>query len=321
MQAVRRPAQTSLNDAWQQSVVKPWARSFQGRYPFASSDDDASFPELVRFIRDQTGLIRAFINQQLAGALELHGDQWVPSAAGGQGIRFDPVFLRSLNVLQGIAQHLLASGAAQYRFDLMPQPTPDVTETLLTIDGQKLKYFNQADRWQPFVWPGNDLLVSGTRLEWHTVQSGLNKSLERDGRWALIRILESAHVEPLSNTRLRLTWLAKPSPAGTAAPLAATGALPVPASDPDSLLPGTPLTPPPKTFTHPITCVMRTDAGKGPLELLALRGFTMPSRIFAPAPGPAVIKHTGPPPLPASVVTVAQHAAVPLPRGTVPEVK
>ncbi|MFL9999329.1 ImcF-related family protein, partial [Paraburkholderia sediminicola] len=85
MQAVLRPAQASLNDAWRQSVVEPWARSFQGRYPFASSGDDASFPELVRFIRDQTGLIPAFINQQLAGALELHGDQWVPGSAGAQG--------------------------------------------------------------------------------------------------------------------------------------------------------------------------------------------------------------------------------------------
>ncbi|MFP3565146.1 ImcF-related family protein [Paraburkholderia sp. SIMBA_030] len=321
MQAVLQPAQASLNDAWRQSVVEPWARSFQGRYPFASSGDDASFPELVRFIRDQTGLIPAFINQQLAGALELHGDQWVPGSAGAQGIRFDPTFLRNLNVLQGIASHLLASGAAQYRFDLMAQPTGDVTETLLTIDGQKLKYFNQADHWQPFVWPGNDLLVTGTRLEWQTVQSGLNRSFERDGRWAFIRMLESAHVEPLSDARFRLTWSATPGSSGAAPPSAGTAAVPVPASDPDSLLPGTPLAPLPKTFTHPITYVMRTDAGKGPLELLALRGFTMPPRIFAPAPAPAAMKSAGPPPLPASAVAAARHASVPLPHGTIPYVE
>jgi type VI secretion system protein ImpL len=321
MQAVLRPAQASLNDAWRQSVVEPWARSFQGRYPFASSSDDASFPELVRFIRDQTGLIPAFINRQLAGALELHGDQWVPGSAGAQGIRFDPTFLHNLNVLQGIASHLLASGAAQYRFDLMPQPTGDVTETLLTIDGQKLKYFNQADRWQPFVWPGNDLLVTGTRLEWQTVQSGLSKSFERDGRWAFIRMLESAHVEPLSDARFRLTWLATPASSGAVPAAIATAAVPVPASDPDSLLPGTPLAALPKTFTHPITYVMRTDAGKGPLELLALRGFTMPSRIFAPAPSPAATKSAGPPPLPASAVAAARHAAVPLPHGALPDVE
>ncbi|MFM0751448.1 type VI secretion IcmF C-terminal domain-containing protein, partial [Paraburkholderia sediminicola] len=236
-------------------------------------------------------------------------------------IRFDPTFLHNLNVLQGIASHLLASGAAQYRFDLMPQPTSDVTETLLTIDGQKLKYFNQADHWQPFVWPGNDLLVTGTRLEWQTVQSGLNKSFERDGRWAFIRMLESAHVEPLSDARFRLTWSATPASSGAAPASTATAAVPVPASDPDSLLPGTPLAALPKTFTHPITYVMRTDAGKGPLELLALRGFTMPSRIFASAPSPAAMKSAGPPPLPASAVAAARHAAVSLPHGALPDVE
>ncbi|MFL9999169.1 hypothetical protein PQR34_48130, partial [Paraburkholderia sediminicola] len=72
---------------------------------------------------------------------------------------------------------------------------------------------------------------------------------------------------------------------------------------------------------HPITYVMRTDAGKGPLELLALRGFTMPSRIFASAPSPAAMKSAGPPPLPASAVAAARHAAVSLPHGALPDVE
>jgi type VI secretion system protein ImpL len=152
------------------------------------------------------------------------------------------------------------------------------------------------------------------------VQSGLNKSFERDGRWALVRMLESAQVEPLSDARFRLTWSATPGAAGIAPPSAASAALPVPASDLESLLPGTPLAPLPQTFTHPISYVMRTDAGKGPLELLALRGFTIPPRIFAATPRPAALKNAGPPPLPASAVAAARHAAVPLPNGTLPDI-
>lgn len=329
MQAVMQPAQASLNDAWRQGIANPWTRAFQGRYPFATSDDDASFPELVRFLRDQTGLVPAFINQQLAGALELQGDRWVPTSAGA-GLRFDPAFLKAINVLQGIASHLLASGAAQYRFDLMPQPTADVTQTQLTVDGQTLKYFNQADRWQPFVWPGNDLLVTGTRLEWQTVQAGLNKSFEKEGRWAFIRMLASANVEPLSDARFKLTWKASPAllPAMAAAePASQLSVATVPdaapatmANDPATLTPKSPVVPAPKSFTYPITYVMRTDAGRGPLELLALRGFTMPARIFAPAPAAGAMKSAGPPPLPVSAVA-ARRAEVSLPRGTVPDVE
>ncbi|MCP3723240.1 type VI secretion protein VasK [Paraburkholderia sp. CNPSo 3272] len=326
MQAVMQPAQESLNDAWRQSIVEPWARAFQGRYPFASSDDDASFPELVRFLRDQTGLVPAFINQQLAGALELHGDHWVPGSAGA-GLRFDPAFLKAINVLQGIASHMLASGAAQYRFDLMPQPSADVTETQLTVDGQTMKYLNSADRWQAFVWPGNVLLVTGTRLEWQTVQSGLNKGYEKQGRWAFVRMLASASVEPLSDTRYKLTWIATPGPvpttvaAAAVASSAAAASAPTMASDPTTLTTKAPETAVPKNVTHPLTYVMRTDAGRGPLELLALRGFSMPTRIFAPAaaPGAGAMKNAGPPPLPTSAVAAARRAAISLPHGAVPD--
>ncbi len=325
MQAVMQPAQASLNDAWRQTIVEPWARAFQGRYPFASSDDDASFPELVRFLRDQTGLVPAFINQQLAGALELHGDRWVPGSAGA-GLRFDPAFLKAINVLQGIASHMLASGAAQYRFDLMPQPSADVTETQLTVDGQTLRYLNSADRWQPFVWPGNDLLVTGTRLEWQTVQSGLNKGFERQGRWAFVRMLASASIEPLSDTRYKLTWLASPGPvpataaAAAVASTPASAAAPTMASDSTTLTAKAPEAAVPKNVTHPLTYVMRTDAGRGPLELLALRGFAIPTRIFAPAAASgAGAKTAGPPPLPASAVAAARHAAISLPHGAAPD--
>jgi type VI secretion system protein ImpL len=64
---------------------------------------------------------------------------------------------------------------------------------------------------------------------------------------------------------------------------------------------------------------MRTDVGKGPLELLALRNFVLPTRIFAgrapvAAPGAKkVAQADGPPPLPQAMLDAAKHAETPLP--------
>lgn len=44
---VLEPAQASLNDAWQDTVVATWNKSFAGRYPFANTANDASLPELA----------------------------------------------------------------------------------------------------------------------------------------------------------------------------------------------------------------------------------------------------------------------------------
>jgi type VI secretion system protein ImpL len=69
---------------------------------------------------------------------------------------------------------------------------------------------------------------------------------------------------------------------------------------------------------------MRTDVGKGPLELLALRNFVLPTRIFAgrapvAAPGAKkVAQADGPPPLPQAMLDAAKHAEVPLPGGIKP---
>src|SRR5437868_11630938 len=107
-QTVLQPAQASLNEAWRHSIAMTWGRSFAGRYPFADTANDASLPELARFLRPQGGLIGAFLGTQLAGVLELQGDQWLPAATGGQAQAFDPAFLNAINTLQRIAAHLLA---------------------------------------------------------------------------------------------------------------------------------------------------------------------------------------------------------------------
>jgi len=320
-QTVLTPAEASLNDTWRQAIVAAWNRSFAGRYPFASTANDASLPELARFVRPQGGLINTFLSTQLAGALQLQGDQWVP-ASGGTGAgstarAFDPAFLKAINTLQQIAGHLLAQGEPQYVFGLKPVPTPGVTDTLLTLDGQTLHYYNQQETWHAMTWPSSDPQAAGTRLDWQTDAAGTNRSFEFSGRWALVRMLERVKVEPVDSATYQLTWQASPESAD-----------PKPAAlkADDVWEEGTPLTvqgplaPAPSNMTPPLRYLIRTDVGKGPLELLALRGFVLPSRIFVDRTGPVakLPRPNGPPPLPKAAREAARNAEVPIPQGRVP---
>ncbi|WP_346430208.1 ImcF-related family protein [Cupriavidus basilensis] len=271
-QTVLQPAQASLNEAWRQSIAMTWSRSFAGRYPFADTANDASLAELARFLRPQSGLIGSFLGTQLAGVLELQGDQWLPAATGGQAQSFDPVFLNAINTLQRMAAHLLAQGEPQYRFEFKPIPTPGLTDTVLTLDGQKLHYYNQRETWQAMTWPGKNLQDPGTRLQWQTETAGTNKSYEFGGRWGLVRMLERAHVEPVDSANYQLTWQARPD-----APEAHGRTF---SEDPDSLTARSAQAPVAADVTYPVRYLMRTEVGQGPLEMLALRGFVLPTRIF-----------------------------------------
>jgi type VI secretion system protein ImpL len=331
-QIVLQPAQASLNDAWRQTVVANWNKAFAGRYPFDNTDNDASIPELARFLRPQGGLISAFLSLQLAGVLELQGDQWVEVNTRGGALQFDPVFIKAVNTLQRIAGHLLAQGEPQYRFDFKPIPTPGITDTVLTIESQKLHYYNQRETWQGLMWPSNDAQTNGTRLQWQTEQAGTNKNFEFGGRWALVRMLERAKVEPIDSATFQLTWQAAPdtrmmrvAAANSQKPLQRTvddwnGSTNDPSTSAehpalDSLVTQEPLTAAPANLTYPLSYLMRTDVGKGPLELLALKGFVLPNRMFLDKATRTANTSTAnsPPPLPKAARDAAKHAVTPLP--------
>jgi type VI secretion system protein ImpL len=170
-----------------------------------------------------------------------------------------------------------------------------------------------------------------------TETAGTSKNFEFTGRWALIRMLERAKVEPIDNATFQLTWQATPdtSMARTAAqsvPGASNArTLPHTAADDwsgsaddaspghaslDSLVTQAPLTTAPANLTYPLSYFMRADVGKGPLELLALKGFKMPNRMFID--NKRVVpksKGASPPPLPKAAREAAKQAATPLPSG------
>ncbi|AIY41490.1 IcmF-related protein [Collimonas arenae] len=240
---VLRPAAASLNDTWRSAIVTAWNSSFGGRYPFADSDNDASLPEMARFLRSDGGLIPQFVATQLAGMLERQGDQWVPTQGSGNTLTLDPNFIDGLNRLTRISNRLFPQADAKVRFELKPVGTGGVTDMVLKSGSQSLHYFNQREEWQPMIWP-SDALTGDSRIEWRTEQSGLRSELGADGRFGLIRLLGKAQVTQIDNAQYLLTWKADGS----------SGV--------------------------PLRMLLRSEAGAGPLDMLSLRHFVLPTQVF-----------------------------------------
>jgi type VI secretion system protein ImpL len=240
-QTVLSPAAASLNEFWRAGIATPFNSAFNGRYPFAGTQVDASFAELGRYIRPDTGLIAKFIATQLSGVLQQQGDRWVRNPLAPQALQFDPAFLQALTELATLGAQGYTQGDAAYRFELMPMPTVDVTRTALTIDGQPLVYFNQQESWTTLAWPG-DGLHGEVNLSWKTIHAGTRQAFDSTGDWAFLRLLEQAQVTQLDSTRYALNW--------------------------------------PQPDAETLHYVLRTQVGAGPIELLKLRGFKLPERIF-----------------------------------------
>ncbi|MFC0224915.1 ImcF-related family protein [Serratia aquatilis] len=238
---VLQPSSASLNEQWKDAIVANWKSAFEGRYPFAASTSDASLPMLADFIRKDSGRIDSFLTRQLSGVLHKEGNRWVPDKVNSQGLTFNPEFLTAINQLSQISDILFTDGSQGLRFELLARPVPDVVETHLSIDGQKLHYFNQMESWQSFRWPG-ETYKPGAMLTWTGVKAGARLYGDYQGTWGFIRWLEQAKRKKLEEGRYQLTF-----------------------TTPDK---------------HPLQWILRTELGKGPLGLLQLRNFTLPTTIF-----------------------------------------
>ncbi|EPY7325118.1 ImcF-related family protein [Klebsiella quasipneumoniae] len=240
-ETVLLPSATSLNDKWRRSVVANWHSAFDGRFPFAASKSDASLPMLAEFVRKDSGRIERFLTTELNGVLHKEGSQWVPDKVNSHGLVFNPAFLRAINQLSQLSDILFTDGSQGISFELQARPAPEVVETQLTIDGQKLRYFNQMADWQTFRWPG-ETYKPGTLLTWTTVNAGTRLFGDYSGTWGFIRWLEQGKRHPLDRSQWMMSF-----------------------SAPDG---------------RTLQWVLRSQLGSGPLALLALRGLTLPDQIF-----------------------------------------
>lgn len=241
-ETVLQPSAASLNDKWSRSVTTNWHTAFDGRFPFAAGKSDASLPMLAEFIRKDSGRIERFLTTELSGVLHKEGSQWVPDKVNSQGLSFNPAFLRAINQLSQLSDILFTDGSQGISFELQARPVPQVVETQLTIDGQKLHYFNQMADWQSFRWPG-DTFKPGTLLTWTSTSAGARLFGDYSGTWGFIRWLDQGKRQQLDRSQWMMSF-----------------------SAPDG---------------RTLQWVLRSQLGKGPLALLDLRGFTLPDRIFS----------------------------------------
>ncbi len=241
-ETVLQPSAASLNDKWSRSVVANWQTAFDGRFPFAASKSDASLPMLAEFVRKDSGRIERFLSTELNGVLHKEGSQWVPDKVNSQGLNFNPAFLRAINQLSQLSDILFTDGSQGISFELQARPVPQVVETQLIIDGQKLHYFNQMADWQSFRWPG-ETYRPGTMLTWTTVNASARLFGDYSGTWGFIRWLDLSKRQQLDRSQWMMSFTA-----------------------PDG---------------RTLQWVLRSQLGKGPLALLDLRGFTLPDHIFS----------------------------------------
>lgn len=233
-------AEQNINLAWQREVLPQW-RNLADKYPFSDVPNEALHADIAAFVR-VGGVLDQFVAQRLDGYVSRRGNQLLPRTWGGQGLQLHPGFVAG-------AERLFAFGASfpregdGGRYELQPEPTPGLSEIVLEIDGQKLRYRNGAQTWQAFVWPGASG-SEGALVRTVDFAGAASVAASHPGRMGLVRLLAGARTGSRDGGVTQLEWQARNGEA-----------------------------------VVPVRLNFRMVSGASPVQLAGLRGLALPERI------------------------------------------
>lgn len=201
-----KPTERELNKIWAAQVYEPFNQSLASKYPFTpSSNVEASAQEIAQ-IFGSSGAIAKFADTQLGALITRRGDLITPRTWADMSIRLNPQFISDFP--RYIAQQDGAAAGASPNstlFQIMPIPTPGLSEYTIDIDGQVLRYRNGTQQWTNFTWP-SAMGQPGARITGVTHDGRNVEFVYAPGRSGLERLIASANKVKRENGSFELSW-------------------------------------------------------------------------------------------------------------------
>ncbi|WP_334187809.1 type VI secretion IcmF C-terminal domain-containing protein, partial [Noviherbaspirillum sp.] len=203
--ALIAPVEQDINRAWQAEVMSQW-RGLAAKYPFADSSNEASMADIAKFLSQGEGTLHKFIDKKLSGLVTRRGDTLIPRTWANLGVSFSPSFLGGVARLSSAGNAVLQQGEGT-KFELQPIPTPGLSEILIEIDGQVLRYRNGPQPWTAFSWPNaGNANAQGARIQAVSF-AGVSTSVANfSGRLGLMRLLAQAKADNPASSTVQLEW-------------------------------------------------------------------------------------------------------------------
>jgi type VI secretion system protein ImpL len=199
---------TQVDTRWKSQVADAYRREVEGLFPFNPAGQDLPLPTLSKYFRPADGLLWSFYDKELKSLLV------TPETAASSSmfaIRLAPSreFQEFMERAGSVREAFYGPAGAEptVMFDITPEGSEDVTESILEIDGQPpLRYRNELPSPQTFSWPGKPGPPQAR------LSIAITRSAERPnipaitGDWAFFRLLGRARIDAQSLNSYAVVW-------------------------------------------------------------------------------------------------------------------
>jgi type VI secretion system protein ImpL len=206
--AILRDVSYRLDGLWKTQISDNFKRDFENNFPFNPTGRDIPLSTLAQFLKPNDGTLDAFYQKELKMFVEPTASGYAPRFLINEQVAFSPVFLEFLGKMSNMRQALFPPGApdVSVAFDLTPDSTPGVSESLLEMDGQRLRYRNEPPVPNSMMWPSKSS-VPQAKLSISIGGSGERPGIQLiEGEWALFRLLGQARISSISQTTYTVNW-------------------------------------------------------------------------------------------------------------------
>lgn len=196
---------SELGNLYREMVVLPCAEVVNGRYPFErSAKTDVPLADFGR-VFGAGGIFDSFFAQNLAPLVDTSRSpwRWRPTA---KGVGLSSRVLGQFEHVNRIRSVYFPSGGPvpEFSFNLTPEYLDaGATRFAMEVDGQSFEYRHGPQRSTSMKWPGQGAGQAAATLD---TQGGASPNQVFSGPWALFRLLDSARIQPQTDTRFLLNF-------------------------------------------------------------------------------------------------------------------
>ena len=213
MRGVMERAKTEIARRWESEVYQSCQRNIEPRYPFRAAGEDAAMTDVVEFFHPQNGNLWRLYQAELRPFVEEGTDRWSPKTWHGVGMTLSQEFLTALEQARLVSDGLFSKGASDLGvvFELYPHPpqggaSRTVSEILLELGGQTLRYRMEPQEWHELKWPGS-APISGAVLKVQVGTRWVTVAKEYKDWWGFFRLLNDGRLMAgPSDVQYRVQW-------------------------------------------------------------------------------------------------------------------
>lgn len=201
--AASRVLTRTLNQKWQQEIIKPFTNRFSGRYPFTPRGEEASFTDVMDFFRPTNGTFWGFYDRVLSSFITKEGNSWGVRQLGSLKLRFNPAILASLSSAERIRNIFFKDDGTLRALDITIVPSAANKNSARLIIGTQELELKPGGRSVKLKWP---LETDNSATLQIIVSSTFTQEITKSGQWGFMKLLQMGRRNRMNNSTINVKW-------------------------------------------------------------------------------------------------------------------